>query len=533
MGVGHLVTQTKRPSSILFLSILKYPLKSTGSGLLLVVFPHLGQITGVVIGVKCIFKYTISMTRRSFLALTASSAISAATKPLNVIFILIDDLGWKDFSCYGNTFHETPHVDALASDGMRFTNAYAACCVCSPTRAAVLTGKYPARLQLTDWIPGRKQWPASKLLRVEFKQELPHAEITIAEMLKPLGYATLSAGKWHLGGEGFGPESQGFDENVAGTFKGSPDSYFGPYNLPGLSGLTKDDFLTNVLTERAEQFIEQSSKSSKPFFVYLPHFAVHLPLGAQQKVIERYKARLKPGQDPKDATYAAMVEGVDTAVGHLRKRLADLGLADNTVIFFTSDNGGLRHEGKSTWPTTDNSPLRAGKGHQYEGGLRVPLLVHWPGVTKPASTNATPVISIDFFPTIAELTGAKFAHKVDGVSLAPLLRGATALKREAIFWHYPHYSNQGGVPTGAVRQGDWKLIEFFEDGRVELFNLKDDPGETRNLSKREAGRAAALKKRLAAWRKSVAAVMPKPNPEYDPAKADQGLAGAEQPIPPS
>ena len=473
------------------------------------------------------------MNRRSFLGILGAQALTrAATKPLNVIFILIDDLGWKDFGCYGNTFHDTPHVDALAREGMRFTSAYAACCVCSPTRAAVMTGKYPARLQITDWIPGRKQWPNSKLLRLEFKQELPHEEITIAELLKSLGYATISAGKWHLGGDGFGPETQGFDVNVAGTFRGSPASYFGPYDLPGLKGLTKDDFLTNVLTERVEEFVEQCAKQSKPFFVYLPHFAVHLPLGAQQKVIDRYKAKLKPGQDPKDAIYAAMVEGVDTAVGHLRKRLGELGLAGNTAIFFTSDNGGLRHEGKSNWHTTDNSPLRAGKGHQYEGGIRVPLIVHWPGITKPGSSQAAPVSSIDYFPTIAEMAGAKYYHKIDGLSITGLLRGGSSLKRDALFWHYPHYSNQGGPPAGAMRQGDWKLIEFYEDGRLELFNLKDDPGETRNLVRREAARAAAMRKKLAAWRKSAGAVMPKVNPEYDPAKEDQGLAGAEKPTPP-
>jgi arylsulfatase A-like enzyme len=476
------------------------------------------------------------VTRRDFLgaAFSMSAAVPAlarAARPLNFIFILIDDMGWTDLGCYGSRFYETPNVDRLASQGMRFTNAYAACPVCSPTRASIMTGKYPARLHLTDWIPGRKQWPASKLLYLNFEQQLPLAETTIAEMLKPAGYVSASIGKWHLGGKGFMPESQGFDLNVAGTERGSPKSYFGPFDMPNLTGGTADDYLTERLTDKAEEFIE--ANRNRPFFLYLPEYAVHLPLQARQKLVERYKAKIRPDVAQNDPVYAAMVQSVDEAVGRLMRKLEALGISDRTVIFFNSDNGGVRYEGRSKKYVTSNAPLRAGKGHLYEGGIREPLIVKWPGVVKPGTTCDTVVGSVDYFPTIREMASVKPRAGVDGMSIVPLLKQTGAPKREAIFWHYPHYSNQGGVPAGAVRKGDYKLIEFYEDGRLELFNLKDDVSEQRNLVQREPAKARELHTLLKRWRASVRASEPRPNPAYDPAQADQGLTGAEPPTPPA
>ncbi len=474
---------------------------------------------------------TSPFTRRAFLGAMGAAGMAAAfqQKRPNVIFLLVDDLGWRDFGCYGNTFHETPNIDRMASEGVRFTNAYAACPVCSPTRASIMTGKYPARLHLTDWIPGRKQWPAAKVITPEFEQQLPLAEVTVAEALKPLGYRTASIGKWHLGTEPFWPDKQGFDLNVAGTQRGSPASYFGPFDLPNLKGGTRDDYITEKLSDAADKFIEESA-SKAPFFLYFPEFAVHIPLQARQAAVEKYRARLG-GKDFPNPIYAAMVESTDQALGRLRATLARLKMADNTVIIMTGDNGGLRFEGERKQPVTDNSPLRAGKGHLYEGGIREPLLVYWPGVTKAGQVIDTPVCSVDYLPTIAAMAGAR-SPRVDGVSIAGLLRGQGAPKREALYWHYPHYSNQGGVPGGAVRKGDWKLIEFYEDGRLELFNLKDDPGERRNLVKKEPKKAAELHALLKRWRTEVKASMPAPNPNYDAAKADQGLTGAEAATPP-
>jgi len=454
---------------------------------------------------------------------------AAAAQKLNFIFILIDDMGWTDLGCFGSKFYETPNIDRLAAEGLKFTNAYAACPVCSPTRASVMTGRYPARLRLTDWIPGRKQWPAARLLTPQFNQQLPLEEVTIAEALKPAGYASASIGKWHLGGEGYSPETQGFDLNIGGTFRGSPASYWGPFDLPGLKGGSSDDYLTERLSTEALKFVEKNS--DRPFVAYLPHFAVHIPLQARQKLIEHYRAKAKPGDPQHDATYAAMVQSVDEAVGQMMKKLDELGIAERTVIFFTSDNGGLIHEGSRKEPVTSNLPLRAGKGHLYEGGIRVPLIVRWPGVVKPGSVCHVPVSSVDHFPTMLELAGARpdAAHPVDGRSLAPLLKqaGSKALDQRPLFWHYPHYSNQGGVPSAAVRLGDYKLIEFYEDSRLELFNLADDLGEQKNLIRRQPKKATELHELLKKWRASVDAAMPQLNPNYDPAKADQGLTGAQ------
>ncbi|MBM3788280.1 MAG: sulfatase, partial [Acidobacteria bacterium] len=453
--------------------------------------------------------------------------LTAAAQPRrkpNFIVVLVDDLGWRDWGCYGHTLHETPHIDRLAADSVRFTQAYAACCVCSPTRAALMTGKYPARLQLTDWIPGRRQWPASKLLFVEFRNELPLAEETLAEALKPAGYKSASIGKWHLGHDGHLPEHQGFDLNVAGDRRGSPPGYFGPFQMTNLTGGTKDDLLTDKLTEKAVAFMEANRNS--PFLLYLPHYTVHTPIQAPAALVEKYKR--KGAENP---TYAAMMETLDNSIGSLRAAVERLGLDRDTVWMITSDNGGLRFEGKAPLPVTDNAPARAGKGHLYEGGIRVPLLIRWPGVTRSGALESTPVTTPDLNATVREIAGVPTAPALDGVSLAGLLKGRK-LKDRAIYWHYPHYSNQGGTPSGAVREGDWKLIEFYEDERIEVYNLKTDPGETRNLAVAEKPRAAKLHAKLTAWRKSVNATMPKVNPAYDPAKAGQGLTGVEKPTTP-
>ena len=479
-------------------------------------------------------------TRRRFLTLAAGSATALAgrwafarqgdaraIRP-NFLFILIDDMGWRDLGVYGSTFYETPQIDRLAGQSMRFTNAYAACPVCSPTRASILTGKYPARLGLTDFIPGRAHWPTARLIPPAFHQELPLDEITIAQALKPLGYVSASIGKWHLGGPPFYPDKHGFDLNVAGTERGQPASYFGPFDLPNLQGGTKDDYLTDRLTIEAEKFIE--TNRSRPFFLYLPEFAVHLPEQAKPELVERFRAKADPANPQHDPVYAAMIANLDDNVGRVLRKLDDEGLSGRTVVIFMSDNGGLAYEGGSKRPVTSNAPLRAGKGHLYEGGIREPMMIRWPGVTRAGSICDVPVSSIDFFPTILEIAGSRVAPRwaVDGASLTPLLRGA-ALGRQALYWHYPHYSNQGGVPSGAVRAGDYKLIEFFEDGRLELYNLARDIRESDNLAQREPKRAAELHHMLQRWRESVHASMPAVNPRYDPKSADQGLTGANPP----
>ena len=451
---------------------------------------------------------------------------SRDSRPWNLILILIDDMGWRDLGCCGSSFYLTPHIDRLAAEGTRFTDAYAAAPICSPSRASIMTGKYPARLHLTDWIPGRKAWPTAKLLPAPFEQQLPLAESAIPEALAARGYVSASIGKWHLGGPEFSPEAQGFSINVGGNERGSISSYFGPFKLPGLNCCSKDDYVTETLTEHAEKFIE--ANRDRPFFLYLPEFAVHLPLQARQAAIEKYQSRVSPGDPQKDPIYAAMVESVDQAVGRLRRKLEELRIADRTVIIFTSDNGGVIYEGSSKRPVTSNLPLRAGKGHLYEGGIRVPLIVRWPGRTRAGSLSRVPVSSIDLMPTMLEIAGAPpGGSAIDGISLAPVLTGSGSFKRDALFWHYPHYSNQGGVPSGAVRQGWYKLIEFYEDGRLELFDLKEDPGEHRNLASQLPAKAKELQMILSKWRQSINATMPAPNPGYDPAKADQKLTGAE------
>jgi arylsulfatase A-like enzyme len=452
-------------------------------------------------------------------ALCFGDGVQAAPQKPNVVFILIDDLGGKDLGCYGSRFYRTPHLDRLAAVGMRFTDAYAACPVCSPTRAAIMTGKYPARLNLTDWLPGRPDRPDQKLLRPVIRQELPLEEVTVAKALKSAGYATGLFGKWHLGGAGFEPQRQGFDLNVGGDQAGSPRSYFAPFRdrqghfMPGLEQASAGEYLTDRLTAEVERFI--TANRDRPFFVYLAHYAVHIPLKAQAERTAHYRSDGRPGVQ-NNPIYAAMIESVDDSVGRIMKKLDDLSLSERTLVIFTSDNGGLATlEGPNT-PATNNAPLREGKGYLYEGGIRVPLMIRLPGMTQPGAVCTVPVSSIDFFPTILEVCGVENQARVDGLSLAPLLRGDNRLKRDALYWHYPHYCNQGGKPGSTIRAGDSKLIEFFEDGRLELYDLKADVSESNNLIEQKPALAKELHAKLVAWRKAVGARPMTPNPAFRP-----------------
>jgi arylsulfatase A-like enzyme len=342
---------------------------------------------------------------------------------------------------------------------VRFTDAYAACPVCSPSRAAIMTGKYPARLHLTDWLPGRPDRPSQKLLRPQFRQDLPLEEITLAEALKPVGYATASVGKWHLGGEPFWPEHQGFDLNVGGTETGSPPGGYFRFRTPNLKARSGEEYLTDRLTEEAVRFIEEHR--DRPFFLYLAHYAVHIPLQAKPEIEAKYRSKPKRDSPQDNPIYAAMIQSVDEGVGKVLRVLDDLKLTERTVVIFTSDNGGLSvKEGPNT-PATSNAPLRAGKGSLYEGGIRVPLIIVGPGVNRPGSVCDVPVSGQDLYPKILAMAGVTPApgQMVDGESLIPLLEGDGALRREALYWHYPHYSNQISRPGGAIRRGDLKLIE--------------------------------------------------------------------------
>ena len=446
-------------------------------------------------------------------------APAVETSRPNIVFILIDDLGWADVVCFGSRYYQTPNIDRLSRQGMRFTDAYAACAVCSPTRASIMTGKYPARLHLTDWIPGEGNAPNHALLVPKWRQFLPLEEVTIPKALKAAGYVFASIGKWHLGGPQYYPQHQGFDLNIAGGDIGHPASYFWPYEgkthtVPGLkAGGRESEYLTDRLTDAAEAFVEQNKH--KPFFLYFAHYAVHTPLQAKPAVLAKYKAK-PPVGGQKNPVYAAMIESVDDSVGRILRKLEALALSERTVVVFMSDNGGL-------WPhSTSNAPLRAGKGHPYEGGIREPLIIKWPGITQPGSTCDTPVSSIDFFPTFLDVAGLKPQTQVDGRSLMPLLSQTGPLQRDALFWHYPHYWSGNLVrPSGAVRAGDWKLIEFYEDMRVELFNLKDDLGETHDLATARPEKTGELRALLHRWRLSVDAQMPPPNPNYRPAKPSE------------
>lgn len=462
----------------------------------------------------------------------------------NVLFILADDLGWMDLSCQGSTFYETPQIDRLAREGMLFTNAYAASPVCSPTRASILTGKYPARLGLTQFIGGHNR---GRLLDVPYIDHLSRREYSLATSLREGGYQTWHAGKWHLGSEAYWPEHHGFDVNVGGCDYGAPgpQGYFYPWAIPNLQNLDvpQGTFLDDYLTDRAIDLIANRDLD-RPFFLNMWYYLVHTPIQAKPELVSKYQAkasrlglddidpfvegechavehkahlRVRRRQVQSDPTYAAMVETLDWNVGRLIDALETHGLLENTIVIFTSDNGGLS---TSEGSPTCNAPLAEGKGWMYEGGTRDPLLVRWPGVAAAGSTCDVPVISPDFYPTLLSAAGLspRPEQHVDGVDFTPLLTGSGTLDRDAIFWHYPHYPNQGSSPCSAVRGGDWKLIEFLEDERCELYNLAEDLGETRDLAALQPERTRVMRERLAQWRDDVQAMMPEPNPDYTPSR---------------
>lgn len=442
----------------------------------------------------------------------------AADRPMNIVFILADDLGWADLGCYGSPYHQTPNLDALANTAARFTHAYAGSPVCSPTRTAILTGLHPARVGITDWLPGRPDRPDQPLNRPALVHDLPADIPTLPSLLKKAGYRTGLVGKWHLGGANAMPTARGFDVNIAGDQTGTAMSYFAPFKgakadryMPGLEKAEEGEYLTDRLTIEANQFIK--ANQDKPFFLYLAHYAPHTPLRAKADKIAKYKPRGFGQQG--NPNYAAMLESLDESVGSILKTLEDLKLAEQTIVVFTSDNGGLATLEGLPAPPTINSPLREGKGFLYEGGLRVPLIIRWPGVTKAKQVISTPVSALDYLPTFLAMAKQDSPKVIDGVDIRPLFEGKT-LSRDTLTWHYPHYSNQTSRPGGAIRVGDYKLIEFFDLKRFELFDLSKDPSESRNLIDEKRDIADNLKKKLTTWRQEINAKMMTPNPAYTP-----------------
>jgi len=459
-----------------------------------------------------------------------------ASRP-NFVFILVDDLGWTDLSCYGSRFYETPNIDGLADSGVRFTSAYAACPVCSPTRASILTGKFPARLKTTDYFGApqpdkiQKHWTRSKpLLPAPYVDHLPLEEVTLAEALKEAGYATFFAGKWHLGGEGYYPEDQGFDSNRGGWERGGPyggNKYFSPYGNPRLSDGPEGEHLPDRLAEETCRFMQEMR--GRPFLAYMSFYSVHTPLMARDDLEEKYRDKAERlgvteeawGREGErkvrliqnHAVYAGMVEAMDQAVGKVLDKLRELELEEDTVVFLMSDNGGLS---TSEGHPTSNLPLRAGKGWLYEGGIREPMIVRWPGVAEQGRVCDETVVSTDFYPTILEMAGLaqRPGQHLDGVSLVPLLRGGSELPRRPIYWHYPHYGNQGGTPGSALRLGDLKLIWFYEDERLELYDIKKDLGENHDLATESPQKAAELKRLLDDWLEEIGAGMPASNSAF-------------------
>jgi len=488
--------------------------------------------------------------------LIAVQVPAAASGRPNIIVVLADDLGWADLGCYGSTFHETPNLDRLAAQSVRFTQGYAAHPYCSPTRAALLTGRNPARLHITDYIPSNGK--TGKFLPAEIHKELPLEEVTLAELMREHGYATWHVGKWHLGDVGFYPQQQGFDINIAGHAAGLPLSFFWPYGNPedeavpreqkpgsyhsrGVPGLVKGgkqgEHLCDRLTQEAIELL-RGLDGDRPFFLYLPYYDVHTPIQAKPELVEKYEAKAAklglptPKQAPRTPegnparaseprqnliaqchpTYAAMVETLDTNVGKLLVALDELKLTDNTIVIFTSDNGGLNQHNDGTTPITSNAPLRSGKGWLYEGGVRVPWIARVPGVT--AQVCDRPIITSDLAPTLLDLSGlpARPDLHLDGTSFTSLLKGGTDAIHESLFWHFPHYGNTGSGPCSSIRVGDWKLIHWLEDDSIELFDLAADSCETRDLSMEHPDRAADLLAQLQSWRQTTQASSLRPKP---------------------
>ncbi|WP_215225097.1 sulfatase [Echinicola shivajiensis] len=455
-------------------------------------------------------------------------------KKPNVLFVLVDDLGWKDLGYSGSTFYETPNIDQLAEEGAVFTDAYSACPVCSPARAAIMSGKTPAQLNLTDYIPGNRSFGPhedQKLTSHPFKLQLDLEEYTIAESFRDAGYKTMIAGKWHLAEEEkYYPQFQGFDINKGANRTGHPaGGYFSPYKNPELTDGYEGEYLTDRLTDEVISFIEQNKEA--PFFAYLSFYTVHLPMQGKPDKVEKYREKLqktdfsnkefdKNGktwvkQQQNMPHYAAMVESMDENVGRILATLKKLKLDENTIVVFTSDNGGMATSNRTDNIPTSNLPLRAGKGYLYEGGIRVPMVIKYADKYKGKSYDF-PVSGIDFYPTLLDLAHLKPAQAMglEGISIKPLLENKEQEERP-IFWHYPHYSGGlGGRPAGAVRMGDYKLIEFYEDMHCELYDIKNDIAEKNDLSIKHPEKVKELRKKLHQWRSKVNAQMPYPNPNY-------------------
>jgi len=462
------------------------------------------------------------------LGLTSSGLKAQSTNAPNVLFILVDDLGWKDLGCYGSEFYETPRIDQFAQSAMRFTQAYTASPVCSPTRAANMSGKHPARIRITDWIPGHDPQDR-KLLGPTDLHQLPLSEQTLAEAFQAQGYTTFFAGKWHLGDRGYLPEDQGFDINKGGHHKGSPPGgYYVPYNNPMLADGPEGEYLTDRLTEETLDFITQHK--DKPFFAFLSFYNVHTPIEANQRHVDYFQAKANGlvDYDPdhlmedegftklyqNNPAYASMIRAVDENVGRLWDHLKELGLQDETVIVFTSDNGGLSTLYRRNAPTA-NVPLRAGKGWCYEGGIRIPLIIRAPDITQAGTSSDVPVISMDFFPTLLALAGIPLlpAQHVDGIDLTQVLKGKGKLLRKTLYWHFPHYHGSAWTPGSAIRIGDWKLIEFYDREKVELYHIGKDVGESIDLSAKKPGKVRTLRKKLQQQLAQVDAQFPIPNPD--------------------
>lgn len=510
----------------------------------------------------------------------ANDGKKAEPQKPNVVFFLVDDLGQQDIGCYGSTFYETPHIDAFARTGVKFDNGYAACHVSSPSRACILTGKYPATLHLTDWLKGRKNFDFQRFLNAPINQYLPYSETTLAEVLKENGYKTAIYGKWHLGEDPEGPRLHGFDIHIPTDWMwGWPHgSYYYPFRMKGLDeGSKEGDYLTDRLTDEALKYIEENR--NEPFFLMLSHYAVHDPIQGRKDLVEKYGKKLarmkksdgpafilegnpdsptyetpeeamrhldeseygeyrvlpnqmvKIKQDQDNIQFAAMVEAMDESFGRVMDKLEELDLTGSTIVIFVSDNGGMSaanfgHPNRVIRPdqldkaySTSNLPLRGGKGWYYEGGIRVPMIIRWPGHGAEGVSCGVPVIGADFYPTLLEMIGIPVpeGQKVDGVSIVPLVKGRRKLDRDAIYWHFPHYSNHGmQSPGGAIRCGDYKLLEYYENGSVQLFNLKEDFRERRDISRENPRIVKRLLKKLHQWRADVHAAMMEPNPRYNP-----------------
>ena len=520
-----------------------------------------------------------------FLLLIVPLIVVAQTvKRPNIVLFYVDDLGWADVGCYGSTFYDTPNIDALAKSGVRFSDAYAACHVCSPSRASLLSGKYPATINLTDWLPGRRDFPFQKFLNVKINQQLPYEETTIAEALKDIGYKTAIIGKWHLGEDPSNPMAHGFDSHIPDWPKGwpGPGGYIAPFSLKGLEDAKEGVYLTDRLTDEALKYIENNKEN--PFFLYMSHYAVHDPIEGRKDLVEKYKEKLqktaengvaeyilegnpdnpsnpskeelellikteaykpykvlpneivKIKQKQDNVQFAGMVESMDQSLGRIVKKLEDLNIVDNTIVIFYSDNGGMSganvgnpkrivpEDKQDMAYSTSNLPLRGAKGWLYEGGIRVPLIIKWPEKGKQGAVSSLPVTAVDIFPTIMDMVGSpkSVSNDKEGVDISPVLLGKK-MKRGPIYWHFPHYSNHGmQSPGGAIRDGDYKLLEYFENGTVQLFNLRNDIGEQNDLSKIEIKKTRELKLKLHKWREKVGAKMMEPNPDYDSAvKSDE------------